>query len=213
MNIRNTVLAAALLGTMGFSQSSMAITIDGITFAEGANFETLDLFQGRRDGGAVTAVGDELIGIGIVNRILDADNNVLWENGDNGRELTVYFQGYFAESLTTQGVGDSFLDRILFSGGSLSLFSDSTQDFSGSGTQATGIASATDGSLFLALAGSPIGGLGDNTGDPITLASEALRNSGDPFTNSFNITGRGLLDVTGGSAASFFNTNTFGCVG
>nr|MBA4142480.1 PEP-CTERM sorting domain-containing protein [Nitrosospira sp.] len=27
------------------------------------------------------------------------------------------------------------------------------------------------------------------------------------------ITGRGLLDVTGGSAASFFNTNTFGCVG
>jgi hypothetical protein len=192
-----------------------AITIDGITIGPGALLETIDLFESERNGGVISAVGDELIGIGIVNRILDAGNNVLWQNGDNGRELTLYFQGYFAESFSTTSIPNVIgVDVVNFSGGVLTLYSDNTPNFSAAGTLPQGIATATDGNVWLTLAGSPIGGFGANTGSPITLTSTGLRNGdvGAPFSFANNITGTGLLDVTGGPAAVYLDTNTFGCI-
>lgn len=213
MNLHKTLLAAALGGVMSLPFAASAITIDGITFAEGAVLETIDLFEGERNGGPITAVGQELIGIGIVNRILDAGNNVLWTNGQNGRELTLYFRNYIAESFNSTSVpGVLGVDTISFSGGIVEIYSDSTPDFSAAGTLAQGIASASDGNLFLSLAGSPIGGLG-LTGNAFTLTSVGLRNgdAGSPFSSANTLTGSGLLDVTGGAAASYFDTNTFGC--
>jgi hypothetical protein len=211
MKLQNNLLGVALIAAIGVSQPVHAITIDGITFTAGSVFETIDIFQGKSTGGAITSVGDELVGIGIVNRILDANNVVLWQDGDNGRELTIHYSGYFAESFNTTSLGLTALDTILFSGGLVNVYSDSTPNFSGAGTQAAGIASATDGNLWLSLAGSPLGGFGVSTGDPITLESNAIRsNTLTPF-EAGNFTGRGLLDVTGGSAASYFDTNQFGC--
>jgi hypothetical protein len=211
MSIRKTALAAALAGALGLPAVASAITIDGITFEPGAIFETIDIFESNKNGGPILIPGDELIGIGIVNRILDSGNNVLWKDGQNGRELTLYFNGYFAESFLTVPAGAGGLDTITFSGGTLSLYSDSTPDFSAAGNRAQGIASATDGNLWLSLAGSPTGGLGANSSNPITLTSVGVRLAGSPFTNAFNLTGTGLLDVTGGPAGPFLDTNTFGC--
>ena len=215
MSIRKTLLAATVATALGLPVAASAITIDGITFEEGAIFETIDIFEGEANGGPILAQGDELIGIGIVNRILDTGNNVLWENGDNGRELTVYFHEYIAQDFSTVPTGPtSGLDTITFSGGLLEIYSDSSQDFSAAGTIQDGIDSATNGNLWLSLAGSPTGGFDSDTGlEAITLTSVGIRLGGDPFESAFNITGTGLLDVTGGAAADNFDTNTFGCEG
>jgi hypothetical protein len=214
MNFRNTLIAAALGGAMGLPGAASALTIDGITFEAGAILETIDLFEGKSTGGAITAIGDELIGIGIVNRILDSGNNVLWQNGDNGRELTIYFRNYIAQNFSTAAVPLVIgVDTISFSGGIVEIYSDSTPNFSAAGTLAQGIASASDGNLWLSLAGSPTGGIFN--GQAITLTSVGTRNgnAGTPFTFANNLAGQGLLDVTGGLAGAYFDTNTFGCDG
>lgn len=211
MNLRKTLMAAAIGGAFSLPMAASAITIDGITFEEGAIFETVDLFEGKAGGGPILAAGDELIGIGIVNRILRADNTVLWENGDNGRELTIYFRNYIAEDFSTTPLGAGGVDVITFSGGIVEIYSDNTPDFSAAGPLATTIGTANDGNLWLSLAGSPTGGLGGFSGNAITLTSTGIRTGGDPFTNAFNLAGTGLLDVTGGPTAAYFDTNTFGC--
>lgn len=213
MMIRKTALLAALVGALGLPMTAGAITIDGITFQAGSIFETTDLFEANALGGPISAAGQELVGIGIVNRILDPLNNVLWQNGDNGRELTIYFRSYIAQDAFLGPVGPG-TDTFLFSGGVVELYSDLAQNFSAAGTMAAGIASASGGDLFLRLAGSPIGGLGSLDGSPITLRSDAVRLTGFPGTLPIgtNVTGTGLLDVISGDAASFFDTNTFGCV-
>lgn len=212
MNMRKTLVAAAIGGALSLPMAASAITIDGITFQAGAIFETIDLFESNANGGPILAPGDHLIGMGIVNRILAPDNTVLWQNGQNGRELTIYFHDYFAEDFSSTPLGPTGgLDVITFSGGVVEIYSDNTPNFSATGTLAAGIATATDGDLWLSLAGSPTGGVGGNSGDPITLTSTGIRLGGSPFSNAFNLTGTGLLDVTGGSTASYFDTNTFGC--
>lgn len=214
MNFRKTLIAAALGGAIGLPGAASALTIDGITFAAGAIFETIDLFEGERNGGPITAPGQELIGIGIVNRILDPANNVLWQNGQNGRELTVYFRNYIAENFSTTSTPNVIgIDTIGFTGGIVEIYSDSTPDFTAAGTLAQGIASASDGNLWLSLAGSPVGGLGAISLTPITLQSTGIRNgnAGLPFTFANNITGSGMLDVTGGATAAYFDTDQFGC--
>lgn len=211
MNLRKTLVAAAIGGAVSLPMAASAITIDGITFDEGAIFETVDLFEGEVNGGPVLASGQQLIGIGIVNRILRSDNSVLWENGDNGRELTIYFYNYIAEDFTSTPLGAGGIDVITFSGGVVEIYSDSTPNFSAAGTLAQTIATATDGNLWLSMAGSPTGGVGGFSGNAITLTSTGIRTGGNPFTNAFNLAGTGLLDVTGGSAGAYFDTNTFGC--
>jgi hypothetical protein len=224
MSIRKTALAAALAGALGLPTVASAITIDGITFGPGAIFETIDLFEGKRGGGPIAAVGDELVGIGVVNKITDsATNTVLWDRGgidapNNGRELTVYFYDYIAEIIGPTALADV---EIGFTGGIVEIWSDDnslnsvadpTKRFSATGSQAQGIATASDGNLWLRLAGSPIGALssfGDlgPSGSPITLRSVASSLT----AAATQIDGRGLLDITGGLAASNFDTNTFNC--
>jgi len=211
MNLRKHLAGIALAGALAVPGIASAITIDGITFAPGSIFETIDIFESRVGGGPVLAPGDQLHGIGIVNRILDPANNVLWENGDNGQELTLYFRDYIAQDLTAGGPLFPALDEIAFSGGVVELYSQAAGTFSATGTQAAGIASATAGNLWLALEGSPTGGFGGFDGSPITLESVGVRLAGDPFLTAFNLTGTGLLDVTGGLTGAYFDTDTFTC--
>jgi len=210
MALRKTVVAALVAGALGLPTAASAlITVNGITFTSGAIFETIDLFEGQLGGnGIIDAPGEQLVGVGIVNRIRDKDTlAVLWENGDNGRELTIYFHSYIAENLTVSpGVAN-----IGFTGGVIEIRSDASQDFDASGTQASAIASASNGVLWLSLAGSPIGfnssggEFGLLSGLPITLVSEATS------LVTGEVDGRGALDVTGGSTAAYFDTNTFNC--
>lgn len=212
MKLNKTLLAAALTMAMGAPLTANAVNIDGIEFEPGSIFETLDLFEGERNGGPIVAAGQELVGIGIVNFIRRADLSVLWQNTDNGRELVVYFYNYIAEAFSTTGdlPGPGFLsiDQIAFSGGIVEIYSQAAGTFSATGTIQDGIDSVTGGDLFLSLVGSPVGG--QENGNDITLRSTATNTVGNPF-NAGSVTGNGLLDVTGGAAAAFFDTNTFGC--
>lgn len=214
MNFRKTTLAAAL-GAALLPAAATAITIDGITFQDGAIIEVVDLYEGKRGGGVIDAVNQELVGIGQILRIKAPGDVTIWENGDNGRELTVYFYGYNSESFSTTVVGGQGIDVINFSGGIVEIYSDDTPDFNPSfgADQAASITTANDGNLWLSLVGSPTGGFGTASGQPITLVSTGIRlgNAGAPFQNANNLTGTGQLDVTGGLAASYFDTNTFEC--
>jgi hypothetical protein len=222
MKLRKTATAAALAVALGASASANAITIDGITFAEGAIFETIDLFEGEdlsaafgNKNGVIDQVGETLTGVGVVNKITDKDTlEVLWDRAgidapNNGKEFTFYFYDYVAEAIN--GVGDDI--GIDFSGGVVELYSEDLgiNNFQPTGTQAESIASATGGNLWLQLTGSPIGmlAIGEEEvgGEAITLRSIGT----DLTAAGAEIDGRGLLDAVGGLALSNFDSNTFNC--
>lgn len=223
MNLRKTLAAASFAATLFGPMAASAITVDGIDFNDGAIFETVDLFEGKAGGGPITTPGDELVGIGKVNNIRQTGTNaLLWTDGNNGRELTFYFYGFTLESVGVGQTTDISTGDILevatlrYSGGIVEIWSDTAEDFDPTGSQADGIATANNGSLWLKLAGSPVvGGFGALTGNPITLvATQTCAEGCDPLTDpGTNITGLGRLDVIGGSAAAYFDTNTFGCAG
>lgn len=222
MIIRKTAAALAVAGLMSFPAFAAPITINGITFGPGFVFETFDIFEGERLGGAVSngngvidQAGEELIGIGTVNRIRDADNNEFWTTGDNGKELTFYLYGFIAESFEFASLPVFNLDfvNIGFSGGRVDFYVNDVNTFNATGSQAGGIASVTGGDLWLSLAGSPSGGAGAVSGDPITLISIASSaTGGNPLLSSTNVSGQALFDVIGGPAAAPFSTGQFGCI-
>lgn len=139
----------------------------------------------------VNFVGDTLYGIGKVNQM----------NGDSsfcpGCELTFEF------SYTVSAVGDFDTDGkidVIFNNGVINFYVDDTPDF----TFLNG-ATATDGNLWLALAG-------HTDFDPVTGQVGELFGELDPgfalTDNNEEGEGSGLLDVVGGMAAPFFDTNT-----
>jgi len=202
MNLRKTLVAAALGGAMSLPFAASAITIDGITFGTGAVFQTVTLWEGDcATGGPITGSSSALCGVGTVESITGDGAVTFWSAGDNNRELTLYFSGYTLASFNSIDVpGLIDTDIILFNGGNVSLFS---QDMSAPGYSAanpTGgpasIGSFTDGSLWLSLTGTPRPTAGNTT----------LTANADNLTGQ--VTGTGYLDVTGGSAASYFDTNT-----
>jgi hypothetical protein len=229
MSIRKTALAAALAGALGLPTVASAIIIDGINIGEGALFEFAFLAEGERtdvlkaacngantfcgnNNGIVDQLGEELVGVGKIMEITDLDGNIFWEDGDNGREFTFHFYGYIAENLDITNTNVTFG----FTGGKIDLYSElnptNATEFQRNGTQADDIARATNGNLWLSLEGSPIGDasapvaeFGGLSGAPITL-----RSIGTSITSG-TVDGRGNLDVTGGPAAPFLNTNTFNC--
>jgi hypothetical protein len=221
MSIRNTALAAALAGALGLPTVASAITISGITIERGSIFELGELFEAENLAGTgnlngfIDQVGEELIGIGRITSIRRADNSVLWQDGDNGRELTLHFYNYFAESITL--FADPFgvpNVAITFSDGKVDVYSRPVGNFDPTGTQAVGIASVVSvPDLWLSLDGAPIlGAAGANTGNPITLTSRAEGvDPSDPFASG-NVFGQGRLDVTGGPAGLYLDTNQFECL-
>jgi len=224
MNFRNALIAAALSGAIGLPSVASAITIDGITFEQGAIFELGELWEAERlstcgatggnCNGYIDQIGEELVGVGFITTIRAADNSTLWSHGDNGKRLTLYFDSYFAEDIisSVDPVTEQQSIQILFSGGHVKLYAqDSTVSFDPGTTQASGIADATAGSLWLELTGAPL----LNTtayGNAISLLSIAT--GIDPLNplQSGAVSGNGRLDIVPGTdAAPYLDTNTFGC--
>lgn len=220
MNVRKLTSALAIAGIMSLPTMAHAIQVAGIDFPAGLVFETANLFEAEDfskagNGDGVIQVGEYLLGIGQVLTIQDAGNNVIWANGQNGKELTIKISNYFAQSASTIDLGGGdFLDKISFSGGNVEIYSQDVGTFSAAGTQAAGVASVSGGAnsvLFLSLVGAPLGGYAPDGITPLTLKSSGERTGGNPFETAFNLTGRGFLDVTGGVAAGYFDTETFLC--
>ncbi|HKJ72039.1 MAG TPA: PEP-CTERM sorting domain-containing protein [Gammaproteobacteria bacterium] len=222
-----SILGAALFG-LSLPVSASAITIDGINLEQGATFITTTLWEGRVDGtnpyqDPISGLNQELGGIGVVEAIRDSGGTTIWQDGDNGRELTFQFGGYTTERLEDDGgnlAGGGSFDptdtpiEIWFRDGFANFYSDSTPNRTvNSGTIATDIASFTDGSEWLNMLGASVlncavgDGCASGAGTGISLQS--FVNSGQlSFINS--ATGSGLLnvDTTGsGSANTAFDSD------
>lgn len=218
MNKLTKALAlAGLASTLVWSTASSAATIDGITFAAGNTLKIGTIYEGQEIAGggyttAITAPGQVLGGIGIVDAIKDGGGNTVWANGTNGRELTFQFGGYVAETITFLTGG--FIS-INFSGGNATFFSDATPNFSPSlGGTALDVATAVDGNSWLNVVGGatgvvcgPLDGCFSGAGTVITLQSVIL--AGTLQTIGSGV-GNGFMnvDLAGtGAANTHFDTN------
>jgi hypothetical protein len=141
--------------------------------------------------------GEELRGFGEVTRINNLEQGAFCANGPC--ELTYAFSGFNVTSINT--AGDE--NNIVFNGGSVSLFLDSTPDANLAAT--TGFTDSDTGSPWLTLRGFPT----EQTTGPNAGAMGTLFGVGTNFADAENVagTGTGLLQITGGLADDFFGTD------
>ena len=182
-SMKSLVLGVAL--ALG-SGSAAAITVGGVTWNPDSIFD-FTATDTMIELGAV-AVGDTLDGYA---KILSVNNTIESVYCASGCELTYVFGGYTITSI------DVATNTLVFGGGFINVYVDSTPNYDGT-LQST----AADGVLFLSLAGAlqydqATGLLGTLFSDPVPASTGV---AGD---------GRGFLDVTGGLAAAYFDTNTF----
>jgi len=227
MNIRKTLLSAACAALVPMSAS--AILIDGVEVNPGDFLEIGTVWEGEgsSDGTApITAQGQELLGIGVIDTIKDGGGTVTWTSGDNGKYLAFYFEDYITEAINPQLNGS--ID-ILFSGGIAKFFTlDSA--FVPTGSYAADSATIAAGNFWMdTLGGSnrdcvAADGCLNGVGTGVTLESSIvagdLNNIASGFGNGFlNVTGAGLADpnfdtdaLTGGNdlalGSSFNNASS-----
>lgn len=217
MTFKKKILSAAIAGALLGSPAAFGITVHGITFGAGSVFEFALLAEGEafgdgigNDNGIIDAPGELLSGVGKIIEITDGIGNVTWSDGDNGRELTIYFHSYLAENFAFPTVGSAVIG---FTGGIVEIYSElnptAATEFERNGTQADDIARATGGDLFLSLSGSAIGDVASPEVGGISGLALTLQSNGG-FTAG-TVLGEGNLDVTGGGAGVYLDTNTFTC--
>lgn len=199
------IFAAATISISGMAQAAPT-TINGVTFDSGATLVIGTLFEGRVSSGytaPITAAGQELGGVGIVDAIKDRNGVTIWASGDNGTELTFKFGGYISEAPV--GVSPISLN---FSGGVINFFTGVgvTKDFSAASI-ATALTTASNGTAFLNLLGGSTGVLCPLAGVDCTLQSTILSGTLQAIASG---AGNGFLDVTAGTGAAnvAFNTNS-----
>lgn len=184
---RSTKFLAGLAATAIVS-SAQAVTVAGVTWDPSSIFDfsaTDSMIET-----IVGNVGDTLSGFAIVTRINNTDDNVFCASGC---EVTYVFDGYTVSSNTAPGGAGN---QLVFTGGTISIYADATPDYNG-----TSRALAADGVLFLQLAGAL-------HYDPSTNAIGTLHSDPTPASTGIAGDGRGFLNVVGGAAAAYFDTNT-----
>ncbi|HET7370544.1 MAG TPA: PEP-CTERM sorting domain-containing protein [Gammaproteobacteria bacterium] len=181
------ILTGAIGGALLMAGQAVAdpVTVDGITFEEGAIFQSAQIYEDM-----VAAPGDMLSGFGRIDSI-NGNIDYCASGGAGDCELTFSFSGYETTYLDP--------DNARFSGGMVKFYADSSANFDPSNG-----ATASDGVLFLDTVGHTFMGTDGNTG---TLLATTL--TGDFTTDQFQGHGSGLLDVVGGDAMAYFDTNIF----
>jgi hypothetical protein len=174
--------SAALAGPLGIGLPSDPFYIDTST-----SYETL-----------VNAPGDFLSGVFKVQAIASTLNPTsTYTYGAGGLYLMGSFSGFKLDTVVTNGSNIN----LLFTGGSLSYYVNTADSFTIDQGAATDIANASLGSLWLSADPQSIDALGHTLS--ITLF-------GASSTSQFGTSlASALADVTGGAAASYFDTNTF----
>jgi hypothetical protein len=175
-------LLAAVGATLAVG-AAQAITVAGVTWDPNSilDFTTGDTMYETMTNG----VGSTINGYALITTLNGTGQS---EFCASGCELTYVFSGYKLEDDT----GGNFT----FSGGTINVYVDNTPNWDPL-KQST----AADGVLFLSLSGRLH--IDEDTGRVGTLHS-------DPTPTSANVKGdgRGYLDVVGGVAAAYFDTNT-----
>lgn len=106
MKIKKHLLAASIALVVSIPAKSFATIIAGIEIPGGGFLDIGTIYEGSKasDGTApILAVGDELVGVGKVDAIKTAGGTTVWSDGDNGRELLLYFDGYKTQAINPLG--------------------------------------------------------------------------------------------------------------
>lgn len=176
---------AAAIGAVCAMGSAQAASVGGVFWDTGSifDFSTTDSMIESIAGG----VGSTISGVAKIANINGTSESTFCP----GCEVTYRFSGYTVSSISMTG-------DLTFTGGTITIYVDSTPDYNPNFPSTA----SNDGLVFLTLAGAlhvdaATGLLGTLHSDP-TPASTGI--AGD---------GRGFLDVTGGLAAAYFDTDTF----
>jgi hypothetical protein len=202
LNLKMMTATAVLLTGMAIppAMAASVTTVNGVTFPIGIVPGGNTLQTGFLSETSITGVGQTLQGIGLITAITDANNNIVWTTGQNGVELAFHFNNYVSNAITLPTATTS--GQITFSGGNLNFFTlPNGTSINGNGSQAADIAVVTSGTPWLSANAAPEDAAGD------TLIGLLPQNS--TLTNFRAASGFGLLDITGGPAAAYFNTNSF----
>lgn len=194
MKRRLHALAAAALSVA--AGSSMAINVGGLELPDDSTFAVASIYEN-----VVTDVGQTLSGVGEVTQI----NGVAVGTLCAGCELTYRFGGYEVTSISATDItfADGWINFYLGSG--------ADDDFNpfATGSSAADFSAATNGTLFLTLAGHAIDAAGNTfagTGRDIGTQQPVGFGAGladvDPTGSQF-----GNPAGTGGLANSLFDTN------
>jgi len=193
MNFKKTLLCGMVSGLL--TTSAMAANVGGVVWDADSVFDFSSnsnlieqLLNPGQDGIFGTSDLDEvntLNGFGLVTNINGEGAGTFCPSGC---ELTYEFGGYLVSTVDDT---DPANVEIAFTGGFINFYVDSTTAYDNDIK-----ANASDGNLWLSLAGHNLGG--GTTLNAVLTSFGAGVDAGD---------GDGLLDVTGGLAAANFDTN------
>lgn len=179
----------AALGAVFALGSAQAITVAGVTWNPNSIFDfsaTDSMIETRL--GTPPALGDTIRGFALINTV-NGTGPAVFCGGTC--EVTYQFSGFTVTNVTATG--------ITFSGGLINLYVDSTPDYNSELASTAGPDAGT--TLFLQLAG-------HLHVDAATGLTGTLHSDPTPASTGVAGDGRAFLDVTGGVAAAYFDTNT-----
>ncbi|MBK6602143.1 MAG: PEP-CTERM sorting domain-containing protein [Betaproteobacteria bacterium] len=212
--MKKTLLAVAVAGTLALSNVASADTILGITINPGDFLQIGTIWEGSlstNGTGTIQATGEQLVGVGVVDVIKDADGNVTWASRTNGVYLAFYVDSHITQAIIDPAPAGPPIN-VLFSGGAAHFYQLNAAFTPVTGDYAASKAIIAAGNLFLDVTGGTsrlctaadacIGGVGTAVTLDSTINSGNLGNIG-------SASGSGFLNVTGaGAADSILNTNS-----
>lgn len=191
--------AIGTLFSLPIASQAQTSTVNGVTFPVGLVTGGNQLQAGVINETLITAPGQTLQGVGFVASITNAASNVVWQDGQNGVRLGFVFDNYLVRNVIAPTGATP--GQVSFTGGAVDFYTLAAgTSLSGSGT-AGDIARIRSGNLFL----SSLAPFADAAGDTLL----ATIPQGSSLTSFSASSGFGFLDVVGGAARSFFDTNTF----
>lgn len=190
--MKNAFAGIALAAAMATSAQAAPVTVAGVTWDPDSaiDFSSFSVAIAQKIDAATGVVS----GYGFISSMNDYAQNQFCP----GCELTFTFGGFAPVGGTMlPTTGGQVID---YTGGFVNVYVDTTPEIVGGGVPATqlSLANTGDGLLWLSLAGH---GIGPNS---ISLSGTVLGSG----TNVTGLSGIGQLDVSGGLAAAYFDTNT-----
>jgi len=202
--LKSALVATAAGGTMvlalGTAPAS-AGTILGINLPNGGTLVAQVI-----DENLITATGQTLTGLGIINSITDNSLNTTYTYGQGGKYLTFTFTGFVSSFILPPTAGSA--GYVEFAGGAVNAYVENAAPNLATGSQATDLTDASSGALFL---GATPQLFGTNptvvlAGGPATTDLEAVLPNNSTLYNFTNAFGSAFFDATSGPAAGAFHT-------
>jgi len=208
------LMGAIFVATWGTAHAD--VIVDGIDLPSGATIVAQVIEEDL-----ITATGQNLVGIGIINSIQQGLSLPTYTYGQGGKYLTFAFTGFTSHYILAPTISSA--GYIEFTGGNAEVYEQNSAPnlatcTGGCGSltaQAADVANAEAGSLFLGVQAETFATTGtvQAASGPTTTTLEAEIPSNAALNSFSNANGAGIFDVTGGDAGANFNTCSFSVPG